>query len=82
MREDNLWVSEVYVTKGLYDKRYAYHARGRVGVVHKKRAHLTVVLSDSPAAGGGKGTPHVRVVSRPPGWTRQSEGPIGGAGGE
>jgi len=79
MREDNLWVSEVYVTKGLYDKRYAYHARGRVGIIHKKRAHLTVVLSDSPDLRGGKGVPHVRVVSRPPGWTKQSDRPLDGS---
>lgn len=67
-----LWVAEAHVGKGQYLKAYAYHARGRVGIMHKKRAHLTVILGEAPeSVAAGRGVPHLRIVARPPGWTRQ-----------
>ena len=67
-----LWVNEVHVGKGQFLKTYAYHARGRIGIMHKKRAHLTVILGEAPeSVAAGRGVPHLRIVERPPGWTRQ-----------
>lgn len=47
-----LCVSQAWVGKGQYLKRVSIHGRGRSGVMHKKRSHLTIILkeSDEPLA--------------------------------
>lgn len=45
-----LRVAEAFVTKGSYLRRIMYHARGKTGVVHRPRSHLTVVVAEAPPA--------------------------------
>mmetsp|Transcript_11659 Transcript_11659/g.42632 ORF Transcript_11659/g.42632 Transcript_11659/m.42632 type:complete len:318 (-) Transcript_11659:1845-2798(-) len=42
-----LIVDEVFVTKGSYEKRIIQHAKGRAGFSTKKRAHLTIYLTEA-----------------------------------
>eukprot|EP01113_Clastostelium_recurvatum_P031837 TRINITY_DN4022_c0_g1_i1.p1 TRINITY_DN4022_c0_g1~~TRINITY_DN4022_c0_g1_i1.p1 ORF type:complete len:252 (-),score=47.39 TRINITY_DN4022_c0_g1_i1:160-915(-) len=48
MDPDRLLVAEVVVGKGQYLKRQRIHAKGRVGVMHRPRTHLKVVLKEVP----------------------------------
>lgn len=41
-----LKVEEAWVGKGQYIKRVAMHGRGRAGVKHKYRSHLTIILKE------------------------------------
>lgn len=43
---DNLKVDEAWVGKGQYLRRVSIHGRGRSGVMHKTRSHLTIVLKE------------------------------------
>lgn len=42
----NLKVDEAWVGKGQYLRRVSIHGRGRSGVMHKTRSHLTIVLKE------------------------------------
>jgi large subunit ribosomal protein L22 len=42
-----LCVSQAWVGKGQYLKRVSIHGRGRSGVLHKKRSHLTIILREA-----------------------------------
>ena len=46
LAEARLMVEQAWVGKGRYQKRTSLHGRGRSGVRHKYRAHLTVVLKE------------------------------------
>ena len=63
---DNLKVDQAWVGKGQYLRRVSIHGRGRSGVMHKNRAHLTVVLKEEPGLGR-------RVQVMPPVWERRTE---------
>ena len=71
MNESTLWVAEAYVGKGRYLKRIMIHGRNKSGTMEKKVSQLTIVLRDSNVHANGQGIPHVRIVERDPGWTRQ-----------
>ena len=43
---DKLRVDRAFVGKGQYAKRMKTHARGRSGVRHVYRAHLTIILAE------------------------------------
>mmetsp|Transcript_5184 Transcript_5184/g.18291 ORF Transcript_5184/g.18291 Transcript_5184/m.18291 type:complete len:249 (+) Transcript_5184:3-749(+) len=47
LEKEKLFVKEAYVGKGIYLKRISIHGRGRAGVMHKKRANLTVVVKEA-----------------------------------
>lgn len=46
MDQERLFVDEAFVTKGRFMKRPLYHGRGRQGVMHKRRSHLTIVVKE------------------------------------
>ena len=58
-------VEQAWVGKGQYLRRVSIHGRGRSGVMHKNRAHLTVVLKEGDAAR------RVRVIK--PVWERRDD---------
>jgi large subunit ribosomal protein L22 len=72
---DNLKVDQAWVGKGQYLRRVSIHGRGRSGVMHKNRAHLTVVLKEEPGLGR-------RVQVMPPVWERRERGGEGEGEGE
>ncbi|KAI8112130.1 hypothetical protein M9434_003454 [Picochlorum sp. BPE23] len=43
---ENLKVEQAWVGKGQYLRRISIHGRGRSGVMHKTRSHLTVILKE------------------------------------
>jgi len=43
---ENLKVDQAWVGKGQYLRRVSIHGRGRSGVMHKTRSHLTIVLKE------------------------------------
>lgn len=45
---ENLKVDQAWVGKGQYLRRVSIHGRGRSGVMHKTRSHLTIVLKEEP----------------------------------
>jgi large subunit ribosomal protein L22 len=65
LAEPRLLVAEAWVGRGSHLVRAAIHGRGRTGVRHKYRAHLTVVLREAAAA------PRRRVRELPPLWERR-----------
>lgn len=46
--EGRLRVGRAVVTKGTYLKRIKYHARGKTGIMHHPKAHLTIVVEEVP----------------------------------
>ncbi len=48
MARDELWVEEAFVDGGpsKYTKRYRFASGGRIGTVHRRMSHISVVLSD------------------------------------
>lgn len=58
-------VDQAWVGKGQYLRRVSIHGRGRSGVMHKNRAHLTVVLKE------GDSERRVRVIK--PVWERRDD---------
>jgi large subunit ribosomal protein L22 len=66
-------VDQAWVGKGQYLRRVSIHGRGRSGVMHKNRAHLTVVLKE------GDAERRVRVIK--PVWERR-DGAVEGRMGE
>ncbi len=77
----SLRVSRAFVGKGTYLRRIKWHARGKSGMMHHPKAHLTVVLEEAAPAGGGAGGRISRRVSRdaapaggaPPAWQRHQQ---------
>lgn len=43
---DRLFVSEAYVDRGMFMKRFMPRAQGRATPIHKPSAHITVVLGE------------------------------------
>lgn len=48
MREENLYVSEVYVDQGPTLKRFRPRAMGRATRIRKRTSHITVVIAEQP----------------------------------
>lgn len=46
MARDELWVEQAYVDAGPTMKRYRFASGGRIGLIHKRISHISVVLSD------------------------------------
>jgi len=46
MPRGNLWVEQAYVDAGPTIKRYRFASAGRIGLIHKRISHISVVLSD------------------------------------
>ncbi len=46
VKEDNLYIKEIYVTEGPTLKRFKPRARGRADRVLKRTSHITVIVSD------------------------------------
>lgn len=63
---NNLKVDQAWVGKGQYLRRVSIHGRGRSGVMHKNRAHLTVVLKEE--AGVARRTQVIKPV-----WERRAD---------
>lgn len=59
-----LYVDRAVVTKAAMQKRTALHARGKTGVIHKRRSHLTIILRelDAGAAAPRKVTRIIRPL--------------------
>jgi ribosomal protein L22 len=49
-----LRVARAFVGKGTYLRRIRWHARGKSGVMHHPKAHLTVILEEQPAGAAGR----------------------------
>eukprot|EP01027_Heterolobosea_sp_BB2_P002451 GEZU01003688.1.p1 GENE.GEZU01003688.1~~GEZU01003688.1.p1 ORF type:complete len:316 (+),score=59.54 GEZU01003688.1:55-948(+) len=48
LNADRLLVREAYATKGQFLRRIKYHSKGRFGIMHHPRSHLTIVLEEVP----------------------------------
>ena len=46
MAREDLWVEQAYVDSGPTMKRYRFASGGRIGMIHKRISHISVVLSD------------------------------------
>jgi large subunit ribosomal protein L22 len=46
MDRDDLWVSQAYADEGPTIKRWRFASGGRIGSIHKRITHISVVLSD------------------------------------
>jgi large subunit ribosomal protein L22 len=51
MERDELWVAEAYADEGPTLKRWRFASGGRVGRIHKRISHISVVLSDEERPG-------------------------------
>jgi large subunit ribosomal protein L22 len=49
-----LWVKNIVVDNGPQFKRYKSISRGRASKILKRTSHLTVVITDTPSAGGAR----------------------------
>lgn len=47
MAREDLWVERAYVDAGPTMKRYRFASGGRIGMIHKRISHISVVLSDA-----------------------------------
>lgn len=64
---DALKVDEAWVGKGQYLRRVSIHGRGRSGVMHKTRSHLTIVLKEEATPRKTKVIPMVQERTK---WKR------------
>jgi large subunit ribosomal protein L22 len=48
MNGDRLVIKEIFVTKGTYLKRLKIHAKGRRGIMERKKSHVTIILMEVP----------------------------------
>jgi large subunit ribosomal protein L22 len=55
MKEEDLFIAEAFVNKGIVMKRIQPRARGRAFSILKRTSHLTVWVSAKEAANGAKG---------------------------
>jgi large subunit ribosomal protein L22 len=46
MARDELWVEQAFVDSGPTMKRWRFASGGRIGMIHKRISHISVVLSD------------------------------------
>jgi len=46
MEADELWVAQAFADDGPTMKRWRFASGGRVGMIHKRVTHISVVLSD------------------------------------
>jgi ribosomal protein L22 len=46
MKSEDLVVAQAWVGKGQYSKRIKIHGRGRMGVMHRKQAHMKYILQE------------------------------------
>jgi hypothetical protein len=42
---EELYVKEIFVTKGMQFKKLRYHGRGRASIARKKRSHVTIKVT-------------------------------------
>jgi ribosomal protein L22 len=72
----SLRVARAFVGKGTYLRRIKWHARGKSGMMHHPKAHLTVVLEEAaPSTGSGPGVGGGRISRR----VARDAAPAGGA---
>ena len=70
-----LAVQRAFVGKGRFLRRVKFHARGKQGIMHHGKAHLTFVLEERPA-----GARLSRLTSRPAEGRARGAPPQGAAG--
>jgi len=46
MERDELWIEQAYADAGPTMKRWRFASGGRIGTIHKRISHISVVLSD------------------------------------
>jgi large subunit ribosomal protein L22 len=49
VKEENLFISNIYVNEGPTLKRFKPRARGRASRIRKRTSHITVIVSDGKA---------------------------------
>ncbi len=49
VKEENLFISNIYVSEGPTLKRFKPRARGRASRIRKRTSHITVIVSDGKA---------------------------------
>jgi large subunit ribosomal protein L22 len=54
LAEDMLYVKEVFINEGPRMRRVWFRARGRVDMLLKRMCHITVVIDETPRAGGSQ----------------------------
>ena len=69
---ERLRVGRAVVTKGTYLKRIKYHARGKTGIMHHPKAHLTIVVEEVPELAAAKLSNRTarRLAPENPAWLR------------